>query len=235
LKWDDLALLVGIRPFGEGDALAHFLTFSHGLACGLIKGGQSRRMRPFLMPGNSFDIEWKGRLAEQLGFFSAECTLQRAPRIMAAGPSDRAAAILSAACAVLCDALPQMQPNHRVFENTLLLFDDPRIDNYALWERELLAELGFRMALDKCNATGSCEDLVYISPKTGHAISRGAGEPYKHLLLKMPRVWASGFSGEGDDDDWREALRVLEFFLDSRVYSLLKKEMPWARRAICSL
>ena len=39
----------------------------------------------------------------------------------------------------------------------------------------LLDELGFGLDLTRCAATGSADDLIYVSPRTGRAVSRDSG------------------------------------------------------------
>ncbi|MDR1009129.1 MAG: DNA repair protein RecO [Rickettsiales bacterium] len=229
MRWSDTGILLATRPFAETDAFAVFLTSAHGLTKGLIKGGQSRRQKPHLQPGNIFAITWKARLEEQLGFF----TVEPQETLTAALFSDTAKLqILSAACAVLADALPELQANWRVFENTRLLLENLTLANYVEWERELLAELGFKMELNICNATGSTENLVYISPKTGHAISAAAGEPYKERLLNMPAIWSKTPPQTPSAQDLDDALAVLEFFLETRIYAHIKRPLPYARRVL---
>ena len=231
MRWSDRGFLISVRPFGENDALAGFLTASHGKTAGLVKGGQSRRQRPFLQIGNSFSLVWKARLESQLGFFSLEPIEQKTARILG---DFEAASMLQSSCAILSDALAEGDSNWRIFENTGLLFDNLTLANYVSWERELLSELGFKMSLDKCNATGSHENLVYISPKTGHAVSAAAGAPYRERLLEMPRVWSADPPPSPTRADFQEALRVLGFFLDARVYSHLKRNLPFARRSLAA-
>src|SRR5262249_62081546 len=57
---------------------------------------------------------------------------------------------------------------------------------YVEWECALLAALGFGLDLSACAATGVNDDLAYVSPRSGRAVSRSAGEPYRDKLLALP-------------------------------------------------
>lgn len=229
MEWRDRGILLAVRPFGEADSLAYFLTRGHGLASGLIKGGISRKQRPFLQAGNTFDITWKARLADQLGFFACDPVKLLGASLY--GEPARLAALASG-LAVLHDCLAAADANGRIFEITEKFIDslaherDCLLD-YANWERELLKELGFELCLDKCNATGTREDLCYISPKTGHAVCRAAGELYKDVLLPLPEIWNGGRGG-----CVKEALNVLEYFYRKRIYSESGREYPFIRASL---
>ncbi|MDR2098495.1 MAG: DNA repair protein RecO [Rickettsiales bacterium] len=234
MKWQDRGILVAIRKFGETDQLASFVTEAHGLASGLIKGGISRKRKPYLQIGNSFDIEWKSRLEEQLGFFNFEPVELLGASLF---ESPWKLAVLASCCGVLADSLAENTPHGRVFRLTERLIGslsetegaERILFDYMLWEKELLAELGFGLMLEKCNATGATEDLCYISPKTGRAICRAAGEPYKDRLLPMPRIWQGATPRM---EDIAEALRVLEYFFERHVYSEKNKPYPYLRRTL---
>ena len=224
MQWSDKGILIAIRKWGETDQVASFVTAGHGLASGLVKGGISRRQKPYLQIGNSFQITWKGRLEEQLGFFALEPVDIFGARMFS---SPEALALLSSACALLYDSMSENTPAPRIYEITVWLLSNLTIYNYMLWERELLSALGFSLSLEVCNATGSTEDLCYISPKTGHAVCRSAGEPYKDRLLKMPEIWNTGTG------DVSEALEVLEYFFIKHIYSEKSKPYPFVRRSLC--
>jgi DNA repair protein RecO (recombination protein O) len=224
VHWTDRGILIAIRKFGETDQIASFVTASHGLAHGLVKGGISRRQKPYLQAGNAFDMTWKSRLEEQLGFFSLEPVKVFGAEMFSSPDS---LAMLSSACALLYDSMSENTPAPRIYEITDWLLGNLTLYNYMLWERELLAALGFSLSLECCNATGATDDLCYISPKTGHAVCRSAGEPYRDRLLKMPEIWSSGTGDIG------EALRVLEYFFIKHIYSEKSRPYPYIRRSLC--
>ena len=69
MDWVDEGIVLTARRHGDADAVLHALTFEHGRHAGLVKGGAGRRLRPLLQPGNRLELEWRARLADQLGGF----------------------------------------------------------------------------------------------------------------------------------------------------------------------
>jgi DNA repair protein RecO (recombination protein O) len=170
-------------------------------------------------------LAWKARLADQLGFFSFEPVKLLGTSLY--GIPAKLAALVSS-LTVLHDCLAANEANEKIFEITERFIDDLSLTSYANWERELLRELGFELCLDKCNATGVREDLCYISPKTGHAVCRTAGELYKDVLLPLPKMWAPAAVG----GCVKEALEVLEYFYRKRIYSESGKDYPFIRTSL---
>ncbi len=236
MKWDDKGILIAISKFGDTDQIATFVTENHGLSKGLIKGGISKKQKPYLQIGNEFQITWKSRLEEQLGFFTFDPT-----KIYGASLFEKEIKlkILSCCCNLLYDCMAENHPNKNLFNTTLFIIHNIETENnetillykYMLWERELLSQIGFALSLDKCNATGSTENLIYISPKTGHAICESAGKPYSSKLLSMPKIWQNKVNiDELTQDQIKPALDVLEYFFNKHIYQEKGKTIPYIRR-----
>lgn len=243
MKWEDKGILIAIKKFGETDLLATFITIEHGLSNGLIKGGISKKQKPYLQIGNFFKIIWKSRLEEQLGFFSFESEKLLGTSLF---NNSLKLSILSSACTLLYDSMPENQSNTTLYHQTKTLIDNLEtiqsntdiLLQYIVWEKNLLAHLGFALTLDKCNATGTTENLCYISPKTGHAICASAGEPYKAKLLPMPKIWNKNTHLSIDDicfADLKEALQILSFFFEQHIYNEKNKNFPFIRKNLENL
>lgn len=204
-------MLLTARRHGEGAAVLELLTARHGRHLGLCRGGGSRRMAPLLQPGAQLSVEWTARLADQLGTYRAEPLKSRADAIL----SDRAAPAAAGAVAAMLHAfLPEREPAPAIYAATVALFDhlgtDPEWPElYAIWEMGLLAELGYGLDLTRCAATGSMQELVWVSPKSGRAVSRSAGEPYADRLLPLPG-FLRGVSGGRVQD----GMNVTGWFLE---------------------
>jgi DNA repair protein RecO (recombination protein O) len=216
LEWSAEGLLLAVRRLGEGDAIIEVLTAEHGRHAGVVKGGAGRRLGPVLQPGAQLQIEWRARLEEHIGTARVEPMRSRAAGIMAEG--GRLAALTSAT-ALLCAFLPEREAHPALYATTVGLCDALErapdwARHYALWELGLLTELGFGLSLERCAATGATDDLTWVSPRSGRAVSRSAGAPYAHRLLPLP-----GFLCEGGDPDaaaLRDALRLTGWFLEHR-------------------
>ena len=188
MQWDDTGFVLAARRHGEHALIVELLTRGRGRHLGLVRGGQSPRLRAVLQPGNEVTALWRGRLPEHLG--SLGCELLRAHAAQLLDDPDRLAGLASAA-ALLVAALPEREPHADVCASFAALLDalDTRADwpaRYVAWERDLLAALGFGLDLACCAATGATADLAYVSPRTGRAVSQAAGAPYRDKLLALP-------------------------------------------------
>jgi DNA repair protein RecO (recombination protein O) len=201
MEWRDTGFVLGARRHGETALIAELLTREHGRHAGLVRGGQSPRRRALLQPGNAVAATWRGRLAEHLGTFECELAEPHAARLI--DDPDRLAA-LGAAAALLLAALPEREPHpdvHLSFAGLLAALDSQAEwpQAYVIWECDLLAALGFGLDLGRCAATGTNEDLAYVSPRSGRAVSREAGQPYRDKLLPLPAfLWCDATTGPAE-------------------------------------
>ena len=85
-------------------------------------------------------------------------------------------------CTLVDLCLPQQLPQLNLYTKTIQLIEDLKlndwINKYILWELFLLSEIGFGLDLKKCIVSGSTENLIYISPKSGKAVSSSVGNKY---------------------------------------------------------
>jgi DNA repair protein RecO (recombination protein O) len=197
MEWTDDGIVLGVRRHGESSAIVELLTREHGRHLGLVRGGASSRMRPLLQPGNGVCAVWRARLDEHLGTYAIEGTRLRAATLLASSHAVYGVTHLAA----LARLLPERDPHEDIYElleHTLDDFDDASEAAVHLvrFELAMLAELGFGLDLDNCAATGETSDLVYVSPKSGGAVSRAAGEPWRDRLMRLPP-----FLRQGEDRD----------------------------------
>ena len=188
MDWSDEGIFLSAKPLGEANAIAELFTAGHGRHLGLVRGGRSRRIRPLLQPGNILSVTWRARLADHLGGFNVELIDPRAARVL----DDEAALSAIGSLTSLAKHLPERDPHPDLYRDTLVVLqalDVPQAWPAALvrWEMTLLQDLGFGLDLSECAATGTDADLSYVSPKSGRAVAREAGEPYRDWLLKLPR------------------------------------------------
>jgi DNA repair protein RecO (recombination protein O) len=228
VKWEDDAIVLASRPHGESSSVVQLLTRAHGRHAGLVRGGQGARLRGVYQPGNRVQATWTGRLAEHLGSLDCELVSSYAARVM--DDSDRLAA-LSAAAAVCEGGMPEREPHPACFEGLRALLDalegDHWAEVYVRWELAFLAELGFGLDLSSCAASGTNDQLVYVSPKSGRAVSLSAGEPYRDKLLALPGFLVG--RGEGGQRAVAEGLSLTGFFLERHLFHPHDKPLPAAR------
>lgn len=233
MEWSDDAIVLSVRPHGESSAIAEVLTHSHGRHLGLVRGGASRRMKPALQPGNLLHVSWRARLNEHLGHFTIELARARAGDML---ESREALAGLNAFCAVVGAAMPEREAHEQVFDAGNILLDAMQEDGFAHWgalfvrfEAGLLEALGFGLDLTRCAATGAVDDLVYVSPRSGRAVSRAAGGPYKERLFVLPGFLLASQNATPDSAEVAAGLKMTGHFLLERVLHPHGREMPSAR------
>ena len=190
MEWSDDAIVLSSRVHGESGAILELLTREHGRHVGLVRGGASRRIKPSLQPGNGVHVQWRARLEEHLGSFTCELSRARAGDMV---DSRDALAGLNAFTAVISVAMPEREAHAQVFAVGEILLDAMMADDaahwlplYVRWEAGLLEALGFGLDLSVCAATGAKDDLTYVSPRTGRAVSRDAAGIYANRLFRLP-------------------------------------------------
>ena len=235
MEFSDSAIVLSARPHGETGTILDVLTRDHGRHAGLVRGN---KIRASLQPGNSLTVHWRARLAEQLGSFSVELSKARAGALMDAREPLTG---LNAFVAVAGAALPERQPFPPLFEAAEILLDamaredfDHWAPLYVRWEAGLLDSLGFGLDLSQCAATGQLHDLIYVSPRTGRAVSSEAGAEYAPRLLALPQFLLAG----GDAPDaaaTRAGLSLTGHFLLERVLAPHGRPLPPARLRLDAL
>ncbi len=231
MDWRDEGILIAARRHGESSAIVEMLTREHGRHAGVVRGGGGRRMAPVLQPGARLSVAWSARLEDHIGTFRVEPIASRTAAIMA----DRAAlAALGALTALVAATLPERDAHPELYTRTLALVealgtapDWPA--RYAAWELALLAELGFGLDLAACAVTGDTEDLVWVSPKSGRAVSRRAAGAWADRLLELPGFLRGGWQETPHSGEVAAALHLTGFFLEARVAPGLPRGLPPAR------
>jgi DNA repair protein RecO (recombination protein O) len=219
MHWTDEGILLGARRHGEANAIIEVMTRAHGRHLGLVRGAAGARLRPVLQPGNSIRVDWRARLDDHLGHYTVEGLRLRAASFLALPHAVYGVTHLAALCRLLPerDTHPEV---HDLLEAALEHLDDPVIValNVVRFELRLLAELGFGLDLDSCAATGTRDDLVYVSPKSGRAVSRAAGTPWHDRLLRLPVfLHIEAVAEHPSPDDLRDAFALTGFFLTRHV------------------
>jgi DNA repair protein RecO (recombination protein O) len=234
MEWTDIGIVLGTRRHGEANAILELMTPEHGRHLGLVRGGGGSRLRPVLQPGNTVSVTWRARLDEHLGHYTVE------------GLELRAASFLGSAHAVygvihvsaLCRLLPERDPHPSVYAALLAMFNDLSepmrlAAEIARFELQLLAELGFGLDLSECAATGAVADLIYVSPKSGRAVSREAGQAWQDRLFSLPAfLGESNLGGEGGEpavDALAAAFRLTGYFLERHMFEPRGIPLPDAR------
>src|SRR3954451_3886748 len=234
MQWSDTGFVLETRRHGESALIVELLTRERGRHAGLVRGGQSPRRRALLQPGNEIAVTWRGRLTEHLGTLDCELVAPHAARFL--DDPGRLAA-LNAAVELLLAALPEREPHpdcHASFAALLGALEATTVSTtnwasaYVVWECELLAAVGFGLDLARCAVSGTNQDLAYVSPRTGRAVSRETGAPYKDRLLPLPAfLWRAG--KPGPPADIVAGLTLTGHFLRHHVLEPQRGQLPESR------
>ncbi|MEX0281768.1 MAG: DNA repair protein RecO [Arenibacterium sp.] len=230
MEWRDQGLLLTCRRHGETAAIIEVFTQAHGRHAGVVRGGASRKIAPILQPGAQLDLTWRARLEDHIGTFLVEPLRSRAAQAMS---GRLALAGLNAVCALLTFCLPEREAHPGLYRQSEQLLDLLGQDDiwplaYMRWELTLLEETGFSLDLDRCAVTGTTEDLIYVSPKSGRAVSRGAAGEWADRMLPLPACLRG--EGTAPDEEILQALNTLGYFLQHKLApSLGHLPLPQAR------
>ena len=230
-RWDSEAIALAARRFGENDAILDVFTRDKGRMSALVYGGNSTRKRALLEPGSRLTVSWTARNDAQLGYFEALESRGTGPAAL----MDDAAALTALNCvaALLRDVTPERALYPALFDATDLLLgalEETQIwpALYIRWEMGLLAELGFGLDLSKCALSGATDDLVWVSPKSGRAASRTAGEPYQDRLLALPQFLLSSQNGV-QAGDVADGFALTGHFITRELLDPMRRTMPEPR------
>jgi DNA repair protein RecO (recombination protein O) len=233
MEWRDEGIVIGLRRHGESSAIVEAMTRAHGRHMGLVRGGRSSRLSAALQPGNSLELVWRARLDEHLGAFSVEPLALRAGRLLQSALALAGLGYLGA----LLRLLPERDPHEGLFDALQMIadrLDDPLLAPalMARFEARILVECGFALDLETCALSGAREDLIYVSPKTGRAVSASAGAPWRDKLLPLPAFLRPGETALSPNaTDVEAAFRLTGFFLLRDLFAPRGLKMPHSRGA----
>ncbi|RLQ87592.1 DNA repair protein RecO [Notoacmeibacter ruber] len=218
MQWTDEGIVLGVRRHSESAVVLELMTASHGRHLGLVRGGRSRRMQPVLQPGNRVSAAWRARLDEHLGTFTVEPLQHHAARLYGSSAGLYGLQALAAHLRLL----PERDPHPRLFDMTALLVDhleepERAVELFLRFELMLLDEMGFGLDLRTCAATGTTQNLIYVSPKSGRAVSAEAGAPWASRLLALPGFLRDTQS-RADAEGMRKATTLLIHFFERDIH-----------------
>jgi DNA repair protein RecO (recombination protein O) len=236
MDWTDQGIVISTRLHGETSVVLELLTRDHGRHLGLVRGGRSRTMRPLLQAGNRLHAQWRARLDDHLGNYVVEAIDLPAGRLMTSRPGLMGLTHLGA----LLRLLPERDPHVGLFDAATIVIDhlDGREIAAALmvrFELEILNELGYGLDLGSCAASGVTDDLAWVSPKSGRAVSRKEGAPYRDRLLALPPfLVGSGANARPTAEDIAAGFRLTGHFLARHVFEARGLVLPDARASFIS-
>ncbi len=229
MQWTDDGIVLGVKRHGEANGILELMTREHGRHLGLVRGGFGSRLKPVLQPGNSVSATWRARLDEHLGSYTVESLQQRASNFFTASHAIYGVTHLAA----LMRLLPERDPHAALYDALTAVLDqldsaDASAPMVVRFELQLLSELGFGLDLEQCASTGSEQELIYVSPKSGRAVSRTAGEPWHDKLMRLPAFLKTS-EAIAVGPDVADGFALTGYFLTRHVYEPRGLALPDAR------
>ena len=234
MRWSSEGFVLSLKPHNEKSYILEVLTREHGKHKGLIRGVHSKNIRSIIEPGNEITAHWSGRLETHLGNYSVEGIKSWSSLIL--NEREKLCA-LTAACSLITNTLAEKQPNEAIYTGLKFLIqiltstNKDWIKDYIIWELNLLTEIGYGLDLSRCAVTSEKDNLVYVSPSTGSAVTKaGAGE-YKNKLLKLPSFLIDQKTSISKEDII-DGLILSEFFLKKWFFSPNNLNFPESRNRL---
>ncbi|WP_025884812.1 DNA repair protein RecO [Asaia prunellae] len=238
MNFECAAIVLSARRYGEGGAVVHLFTEEYGRIAGLVRGGSSRRQAALWQPGNLILARYTARLADQLGQLGGEMVQETAVRLL-----DRPLqlALVQSAAELADAALPDREPHPDFFLRTVrdltafcVLSDPAPVIDYIRWEAALLATLGYGLTLDCCAVTGDRENLRYVSPRTGRAVSESGAGQWIDRLLPLPDYLRPDGNDDGADNPalWAQGLSLTGYFLSRHLFGTRHRPVPASRERL---
>src|SRR5271154_1133892 len=229
MQWTDEGIVLGVKRHGETSVILELMTQERGRHLGLVRGGGGTRLRGVLQPGNALRATWRARLDDHLGHYTVEAVNLRAAGFLSAAHAVHGVTHLAA----LCRLLAEREPHAAIYDALETILDhlgDPYVaaPMIARFELDFLAELGFGLDLSSCAASGVSADLIYVSPKSGRAVSRDAGEAYRDKLLRLPAFLQAAAEPE-TMADLADAFALTGYFLERHAFAPRGLTLPDAR------
>ncbi|MFN3224675.1 MAG: DNA repair protein RecO [Hyphomicrobiales bacterium] len=232
MEWTASGIVLGHKKHGESSLILEVMTRERGRHMGLVRGGRSRRMAALLQVGNTLSLTWRARLDQHLGLFQVDGETLRGAQLM----EEPVALLAAQLCAAHLRLLAERDPHAGLFDMLELILNhhsEPQTQAalVARFEVVLLEELGFGLDLTKCAGTGVQSGLIYVSPKSGCAVSADAGAPYKDKLLALP-AFLTGSMDQVSPTETMDAFRLTAFFLERNVWGPRAVRPPEGRDAL---
>ena len=235
MQWTDEGIVLGVRRHGETSVILELMTHERGRHLGLVRGGAGTRLRGVLQPGNSLRATWRARLDDHLGNYAVEGINLRAAGFLTAAHAVHGVTHLAALCRLLAEREPHARIHARAGRrsSTRLTIRPRSPPMIARFELAFLAELGFGLDLSACAATGATDDLIYVSPRSGRAVSRAAGEAYHDKLMRLPDFLRAE-NEPASVADLTDAFALTGFFLERHAFAPRGLALPDARARFVS-
>jgi len=226
----DEGIILKKKKYRETSLLVTFFSLNHGINSGLVKGVLKKDFGTYEV-GNKVYIKSNFRLDEQL--WNCRFELIKNYSIGFFDNKDKLSALLTI-CSIIDLTLPKNNPQSKIYNKTIdlieHLFSKDWLEEYVFWELFLLSELGYGLDLEKCVVSGKKDNLIYISPRSGKAVSKIEGEEYKEKLLYLPEFLINK-DLKPSNESLKKAIDLTGFFME-KFLKKNNKKIPFYRKNI---
>jgi DNA repair protein RecO (recombination protein O) len=226
MNFSDQGIIISKKLLKERSYIITVFTKKHGIYSGVIKQ-YSKKLGDSICPGNLVDFFWSARLHEHIGYARAEPVKSYNSYLLMNKTKLYA---FSSIISILKLAFCEREPHNNLFPALLDFLESIKVDfsfqQYIKLELAILAEAGYQLQLDSCAVTGANDDLYYVSPKSGRAVSKEAGRAYSDKLLRLPQFTID--RNDLDSTIINDALNLTSYFLNR--YIFVNKAPPAARQ-----
>ena len=230
MQINDEGIIIKKNKYRESSLLISFFSLNHGINSGLVKGVLKKDFGTYEI-GNKVYIKSSFRLDEQL--WNCRFELIKNNSVNYFDNQNKLNALL-AVCSIIDLSLPKNNPQINIYKKTINLIENLLSKDWAVkyifWELFLLSELGYGLDLEKCVVSGKKESLIYVSPKSGKAVSKKEGEKYKNKLLNLPKFLIDK-NVKPSNDSLKKAISLTGFFID-KFLKKNNKKLPFYRKKI---
>ena len=230
MQINDQGIILKKKKYRESSLLITFFSLNHGLNSGLVKGVLKKDFGTYEI-GNKVYIKSSFRLDEQL--WNCRFELIKNNSVNYFNNQSKLSTLLTI-CSIIDLSLPKNNPQIKIYNKTINLIENllskDWIKKYIYWELFLLSELGYGLDLEKCVVSGKKENLIYISPKSGKAVSKTEGEKYKNKLLYLPKFLINK-NVKPTKDSLKQGVLLTGFFID-KFLKKNNKKIPFYRKNI---
>lgn len=244
MEWVDQGIILKINKFSDNSAIVTCLCKNKGIYTSIVKSALIPKNRYIYQVGNLVEVKWQARLEEHMGVFKLDLISSYGNKVIF--DKLKLTSIL-ALSELLSDILLKHNPVPYIYEDLielceLMLKQEDVYQNYwkikyILFELELIKETGFGLDLTECASTGQKENLVFISPKSGRAVSYEAGEIYKDKLFTIPYFMKDLDNSDYliDENDTNinkeicEGIKITGYFLEKYHFAPANKKLPVSR------
>ncbi len=218
MKISDNGIILFCKKIQESLMLVKIFSESNGLCLGFAKNIPQKKLHNYQV-GNLVKFQKFARTTDQLGIISCESIKSYQWHIMSSKLNLYG---FSGISNIVLGCFEEYEPHNNSYKIIVAFLEELTNSDFS-WLRyfqteiNLLKDAGYGLELDKCAVTHETENLLYVSPKSGRAVSKEAAKGYEHLLLKLPEFLVYQTEPE-NFEEIENAFKLSEYFFERYIW-----------------